>query len=166
MMKKFNKTTITSQAAEEVILNFHPSLVQILVENFLWHLLLILLFWTILPLPYFYWKYIRIRSTSYILTTQRLITKSGVFWKEVNFIELYRVLDIQVERGPLYQFLDFGRTCLGRKPLLLGDIRVFSSDYSHAKIFLSTIPNALGVAEKIRKALNDDKDIKRVLRRD
>ncbi|MEH1823641.1 MAG: PH domain-containing protein [Nostoc sp.] len=166
MMKKINKTTITSQAAESGILNFHPSLVQILVENFLLHLLLIFLFWTILPLPYFYWKYIQIRSTNYILTTQRLITKSGVFWKEVNFIELYRVLDIQVERGPLYQLLDFGRTCLGRKPLLLGDIRVFSSDYSHPKLFLYTIPNALEVAEKIRKAFNDDKDIKRVIRRD
>ncbi|WP_375495623.1 PH domain-containing protein [uncultured Nostoc sp.] len=120
MMKKINKTTITFQAAEEENLKFRPSLVQILIENFLLHLLLILLVWTILPLPYFYGKYIQIRSTSYILTTQRLIIKTGVFWKEVNFIELYRVLDIQVERGPLYQLLDFGRTCLGRKPLLLG----------------------------------------------
>lgn len=152
--------------AEEGILNFHPSIFKIIVENFVWNLLLTLLFWTILPLPYFYWKYIQIRSTRYILTTQRLITKTGVFLKEVNFIELYRVLDIKVERGLLYQLFDFGRTCLGKKPLLLGDIHIFSSDYSHAKLFIFTIPNALGVAEKIRKAFNDDKDIKRVLRRD
>lgn len=165
-MKKTNKGSITSQAAEEGILNFHPSLVKIIMGNLLLNLLLLLLFWTIVPLPYLYWKYIQVRSTNYILTSQRLITKIGVFWKEVNFIELYRVLDIKVERGLLYQLLDFGRTCFGKKPLLLGDIHIFSSDYSHAKLFLFTIPNALGVAEKIRKAFNDDKDIKRVMRRD
>ncbi|MEH1797028.1 PH domain-containing protein [Nostoc sp.] len=165
-MKKINKATIISQAAEEEILNFHPSLFQILIDNFLLHLLLIILIWTILPLPYLYWQYIQVRSTSYVLTTQRLITKTGVSRKEVNFIELYRVLDIQVERGPLYQLLDFAISCLGKKSLLLGDIRIFSSDYSHSKLFLYTIPNALGVAEKIRKAFNDDKDIKRVFRRD
>lgn len=165
-MKNVYKGSMISPAAESGILNFHPSLFKIVVERFLWNLLLIIFAWTILPLPYLYWKFLQIRSTNYILTTQRLITKTGVLWKEVNFIELYRVVDIKVERGFLYQFLDFGRTCLGKKPFLLGDIRIFSSDYSHPKLFLLTIPNALGVAEKIRKAFNDDKDMKRVMRRD
>lgn len=166
MVKKVNKSNMILSAAEEGILNFHPSLFKIVADNFVWNLLLILLIWTILPLPYFYWQYLQVRSTGYILTNQRLITKNGVFLKEVNFLELYRVLDIKVERNLLYQLYDLVRTWCGKRPLLLGDIHIFSSDYSHAKLFLLAIPNALGVAEKIRKAFNDDKDIKRVLRRD
>lgn len=166
MMNKINKSSITAQGLEAGILNFHPHIFKLVVENLLLHLLLILMIWTILPLPYLYWKHLQIRKTKYILTTQRLITKTGVFWQEVNFLELYRVLDIKVERGFLYQLLDFCRKWLRKKPLLLGDIKIFSTDYSHSQLFLYTIPNALGVAEKIRKACNDDKDIKRVMRRD
>ncbi len=163
---KRNAGIITSKTAEYGILEFHPSLVKIFTENLVFNLLLIILFWTIMPLPYLFWKYLQIKSTNYILTSQRLITKTGVFWKEINFVELYRVLDIKVERGLVYQLIDFGRSCLGKKPILLGNIWVFTSDYSHSKLFLDTIPNALGVTEKIRKAMNEDKDIKRVIRRD
>ncbi|MBD2666915.1 hypothetical protein B6N60_04914 [Richelia sinica FACHB-800] len=165
-MKKINQKSRIIRSEEEGILNFYPSLFQIIVENFLGILLLIMLVWTVVPLLYLYWKYLQIRSTSYILTTQRLITRTGFFRKEINFIELYRVLDIKVERGILHQLLDLGRTWLGEKPLLLGDIHIFSSDYTHAKLFLLTIPNALGVTEKIRKAVNDDKDEIGVMRRD
>ncbi|WP_315788310.1 hypothetical protein [Fischerella sp. JS2] len=66
---KRNAGIITSKTAEYGILEFHPSLVNILTENLLLNLLLILLFWTIMPLPYLFWKYLQIKSTNYILTS-------------------------------------------------------------------------------------------------
>jgi hypothetical protein len=92
--------------------------------------------------------------------------RSQVFWKQINFLELTLVSDIQVQRGLLYQIVDIFRSCLHQKPLLLGDLWIFSTDYSHSKIFVDTIPNSLGVAEKVRQATNDEKKFKRVLRRD
>ncbi len=152
--------------AEYGMLEFQTSLLKIISANYLLSLLLIPLVWTILPLAYFFWKYLEIKCTKYILTNERLILKTGVFSQQVNFIEVYRISDIQVRRGFLYQIVDLLRSCLQQKPLLLGDLWIFSSDYSHPRLFLDTIPNCLGVAEKIRQATNDDKHLKRVLRRD
>jgi hypothetical protein len=166
MNNQKHQSNITSQTSEYGILEFHPSLITILHENFWLHLLLVLIIWSLLPIPYFLWKYFQVKSTKYILTNQRLICKTGFIYKQINFIELYRVMDIKVERGFLYQFIDFGISCLRRKTLLLGDIWIFSSDYSDPKLFINTIPNALGVTEKIRQTINEDKEIKRVIRRD
>ncbi|KYC40387.1 hypothetical protein WA1_26605 [Scytonema hofmannii PCC 7110] len=165
MNKKTDNRSII-KTAEYGIIEFRSSLFKILATNFPLNLLLILGIWTFLPILYFLWKYLQVKTSKYILTNQRLILKTGIFWKQINFLELYRVSDIQVQRGLLYQIVDIFRSCLHQKPLLLGDIWIFSTDYSHSRIFLDTIPNSLGVAEKVRQATNDEKDFKRVLRRD
>ncbi|MUG97245.1 PH domain-containing protein [Scytonema sp. UIC 10036] len=165
MNKKTDNRNI-SKTVEYGIIEFRSSLFKLLSAHLLLSLVLISLVWTIFPIPYFFWKYLQIKYSKYILTNQRLILRTGIFWRQINFLELYRVSDIQVQRGLLYQIVDIFRSCLHQKPLLLGDIWIFSTDYSHSQIFLDTIPNSLGVAEKIRQATNEEKDIKRVLRRD
>ena len=44
-------------------------------------------------------KYAYLRSVSYIITNQQIITTAGIFKKTENFFELYRVKDFLVRRN-------------------------------------------------------------------
>ncbi len=52
--------------------------------------------------------WIRVKSCSYRLTTQRLFVRRGWLAKHVNELELYRVKDVLVDQGGLQRLLGYG----------------------------------------------------------
>jgi membrane protein YdbS with pleckstrin-like domain len=52
--------------------------------------------------------WIKVKSCSYRLTTQRLFVRRGWLAKHVNELELYRVKDVVVDQGILQRLLDYG----------------------------------------------------------
>jgi membrane protein YdbS with pleckstrin-like domain len=52
--------------------------------------------------------WIRVKSCSYRLTTQRLFVRRGWLAKHVNELELYRVKDVVVDQGVLQRMLGYG----------------------------------------------------------
>jgi len=52
--------------------------------------------------------WIRVKSCSYRLTTQRLFVRRGWLAKHVNELELYRVKDVVVDQGGLQRLLGYG----------------------------------------------------------
>ena len=155
-----------SHSKEFGILSFKPSLAKLISDNFWLATICIIFIWTGLAVIYFIWKYLEFRYRKYILTNQRLIIRQGVIFKNLHQLELYRVFDYQINRGLLYQSIDLVRGLFRCKPLLLADILLISSDHSHPHLWLTTIPNALGIYEQIRDAVNNDKNDKSVIRRD
>ncbi len=89
-------------------------------------LLLLLLLW------------IRVKSCSYRLTTQRLFVRRGWLAKHVNELELYRVKDVVVDQGGLQRLLCYGA------------ITVLSADDTTPEVDLVGISSPTKVKEMIR----------------
>ncbi|MFZ9967690.1 MAG: PH domain-containing protein, partial [Steroidobacteraceae bacterium] len=56
-----------------------------------------LFFWLVIPLFIILWKWLVIKTTKYEITTERVRTRRGVFNKETEELELYRVRDYRLE---------------------------------------------------------------------
>ena len=89
-------------------------------------LLLLLLLW------------IRVKSCSYRLTTQRLFVRRGWLAKHVNELELYRVKDVVVDQGGLQRLLGYGT------------VTVLSADDTTPEVGLVGISSPTKVKEVIR----------------
>jgi membrane protein YdbS with pleckstrin-like domain len=89
-------------------------------------LLLLLLLW------------IRVKSCSYRLTTQRLFVRRGWLAKHVNELELYRVKDVVVDQAGLQRLLGYGT------------ITVLSADDTTPEVDLVGISSPTKVKEMIR----------------
>jgi uncharacterized membrane protein YdbT with pleckstrin-like domain len=104
----------------------------------------------LLPLIGMLAKFILTRSTVYELTTQRLRKTSGVFSKQLDELELYRVKDSMLEQ-PFWLRL-FG----------LGNVLILSSDATMPDVRINGIADAFDVREKLRLAVEGERDRKRV----
>ncbi len=104
----------------------------------------------LLPLIGMLARYIITRSTVYELTTQRLRKTSGVFNKHLDELELYRVKDSTLEQPFLLRV--FG----------LGNVMIVSSDATMPEVRISGIADAFDVREKLRVAVEGERDRKRV----
>lgn len=115
-------------------------------------LLLIPLLFVVLLLPLIGMlaRFILTRSTVYELTTQRLRKTSGVFSKQLDELELYRVKDSMLEQ-PFWLRL-FG----------LGNVLILSSDATMPGVRINGIADAFDVREKLRLAVEGERDRKRV----
>jgi membrane protein YdbS with pleckstrin-like domain len=82
--------------------------------------------------------WIRVKSYSYRLTTQRLFVRRGWFAKQVNELELYRVKDVVVDQGVLQRVLGYGT------------ITVLAEDETTPQVALLSISNPTQVKEMIR----------------
>ena len=82
--------------------------------------------------------WIRVKSCSYRLTTQRLFVRSGWLAKHVNELELYRIKDVVVDQGVLQRVLGYGT------------ITVLAEDETTPKVDLAGIPRPMEVKETIR----------------
>jgi len=82
--------------------------------------------------------WIRVRSYSYRLTTQRLFARRGWLAKHVNELELYRVKDVVVDQGILQRLLGYGT------------ITVLSDDVSTPQMKLVRVSRPTKVKETIR----------------
>jgi len=95
-------------------------------------------------------KWIQLRSRVYELTTQRIRIRQGVFSKRTDELELYRVKDSTVFE-PFWQRL-FG----------VGNIIVTTNDASTPTLTLEALPNVTDTREKLREAIEECRDRKRV----
>ena len=89
---------------------------------------------------------VNLNSTTYILTNQRIIVKSGLIGKKQEEIELYRVKDIQVKQS------------LKDRALGVGEIKIISTDSTASVLELEDVKNPVEVKEMIRKAVRAEKE--------
>lgn len=136
----------TSNNPEQVIWSGSSSQVR----NLHIYLLCGLFCWLIIPLFYALAKWIQLRSRHYEVTTQRLRIRQGVFSKRTDEMELYRVSDSTVYE-PFWQRF-FG----------VGNIVVTTNDASTPSLTLEALPNAPEIREKLRTAVEECRDRKRV----
>ena len=82
--------------------------------------------------------WIRVKSSSYRLTTQRLFVRRGWLAKHVNELELYRVKDVVVDQAGLQRLLGYGA------------ITVLSADDTTPEVDLVGVSRPTNVKELIR----------------
>lgn len=95
----------------------------------------------VVAIPYAIWRWLVTRNEIYELTTERLRMRRGVFNKELDELELYRVRDSRVEQ-PFWQRL-FG----------LGTITIVSGDATTPVTVIPAIRDAEQVREHLRNCV-------------
>lgn len=95
-------------------------------------------------------RYVLTRSTRYELTSQRLRKTSGILNRKLDELELYRVKDSTLEQPLLLRM--FG----------LGNVTVLSSDATLPLVQISAVNDAYAMREKLRVAVEAERDRKRV----
>jgi membrane protein YdbS with pleckstrin-like domain len=83
--------------------------------------------------------YLHLRAVEYVVTTQRVRVVSGIFSKDIQEIELFRVKDTMAHQSFFLRL--FG----------LGTITVLSGDERHPRLVLSGVPRAVELREKLRE---------------
>jgi membrane protein YdbS with pleckstrin-like domain len=82
--------------------------------------------------------WIRVKSSSYRLTNQRLFVRRGWWSRQVNELELYRVKDVVVDQRSLQRLLGYGT------------IRVLADDDTTPAVDLVRVSRPMKVKEMIR----------------
>lgn len=90
------------------------------------------------------------RATVYELTTQRLKVTSGILTRKLDEVELFRVKDYSMEQPLLLRMLG------------LGNLTLITSDVTCPNVGLEAIPEVNDVREKLRNAVQAERDRKRV----
>lgn len=134
--------TPPARPSETVLWQGRPSQWQ----NFGWFLACLL----ILPIPIAIWKWLVTWNVQISLSSVRLRVKSGVFSKQTEDVELYRIKDWSL-REPLIQRI-FGK----------GTVQVLSSDRSAPDLGLKWISRPDQFVEMLRNAVEAVRDSKRV----
>lgn len=96
------------------------------------------------------WKWLLVQSTGYELTTERFITTKGVLTKVTDTLELYRVLDLRVVQP-------FTLRLVG-----LENVHLVTSDATTEAIVVDFLPSKEKLVERLRKAVEDCRERKRV----
>ncbi len=91
-------------------------------------------------------------ATSYELTDQRLIIRTGILNKKTDEIELYRVKDVTVAYSLINQWVD------------IGAISITSSDPTTQRgtLVLRDIPRARAIREELRTLVDKARQARRV----
>lgn len=90
------------------------------------------------------------KSTTYELTSQRLRIRSGILNRRVDELELYRVKDYAMEQPLLLRLVG------------LGNLTMITSDATNPHVWMKAIPEVETVREKLRTAVQAERDRKRV----
>jgi uncharacterized membrane protein YdbT with pleckstrin-like domain len=90
------------------------------------------------------------KTTSYELTTQRLKITSGILNRKLDELELFRVKDYSMNQ-PLFL-----------RMVKLGNLTLVTSDASSPTVAIRAIPDVETVREKLRSAVQSERDRKRV----
>ena len=83
--------------------------------------------------------YVHLHAVEYVVTTQRVRVVSGIFSKDIQEIELFRVKDTAAHQSFFLRL--FG----------LGAITILSGDERQPRIVLSGIPHAFELRERLRQ---------------
>ena len=105
-----------------------------------------------LLIPVVMWlvRWILTKTLAYELTSQRLKIASGIFNRKLEELELYRVKDYSMDQ-PLFL-----------RMLGLGNLTMVTSDASTPKVAIMAISDVEDVREKLRTAVQNERDRKRV----
>jgi uncharacterized membrane protein YdbT with pleckstrin-like domain len=101
-------------------------------------ILLGLFFWLVIPLFVILWKWLVVKNMKYELTTERLRMRHGVFNKNLDELELYRVRDYKLDQPFFLRIFS------------LGNIVLQTSDRSHPTVVIQAIPDAENLREQLR----------------
>jgi len=101
-------------------------------------ILLGLFFWLVIPLFVILWKWLVVKNTKYELTTERLRMRHGVFNKNTDELELYRVRDYKLHQPFFLRMFS------------LGNIVLQTSDKSHPHVVLKAISDGENLREQLR----------------
>jgi uncharacterized membrane protein YdbT with pleckstrin-like domain len=104
----------------------------------------------VIPFLLAFWKWLRIKTTKYHLTTERLQLTTGILSRKTEDLELYRVKDYHIYEPFLMRL--FG----------LADVILNTMDEQNATIYLKAIPDGKGLRDQIRKHVELCRDRKRV----
>ncbi len=89
---------------------------------------------------------LRAKSTHYRITSQRIVVETGLFSKQLNQIDLYRIVDYSVERP-------FAQRLLGT-----GNVVVETLDKTSPELRLQALKtDVVGLYEKLRVATEKEK---------
>jgi hypothetical protein len=88
---------------------------------------------------------VRLNTTTYTITSQRIMVKTGLIGKNVEEIELLRVRDLSVTQSIMDRMLG------------IGSLTVFSDDASAPQLLFRKIHDAQTVKDVLRKAVRDEK---------
>lgn len=105
-----------------------------------------------LIVPLFMWiiRWWMTKSTSYELTTQRLKMASGILNRKLDELELFRVKDYAMDQP------------LALRMVGLGNLTLITSDATSPTVAIRAISNVEEVREKLRTAVQSERDRKRV----
>ena len=104
----------------------------------------------IVPIFIALWHFLKVRSHQYELTSERLKITDGIFSKNIEALELYRVKDVSLSQP--FSMRIFG----------LENIRLVTSDHTTPQIDLDHISQKIGLADKIRSCVEKRRDQKGV----
>jgi membrane protein YdbS with pleckstrin-like domain len=91
-------------------------------------------------------RMLKLRCMRYVITEESMQIESGILFKDVDNIDMFRISDVNLKQGVFQRFLG------------IGDIIVESSDKSLPSAVLKNIPDPRVAFEKVRKAaLSADK---------
>ena len=95
----------------------------------------------VLPILYSIYLFLDTYNTTCELTSQRLRISSGILNREINEMELYRVIDYRIEQ-PLFLRI-FG----------LSNIYIDTSDNSDPFVFINAVSNSQNLIDTIRNSV-------------
>ncbi|KWX70479.1 PH domain-containing protein [Paenibacillus jilunlii] len=88
---------------------------------------------------------VRLNTTTYTITSQRIMVKTGLIGKDVEEIELLRVNDFSVDQS------------IPQRILGIGTLTIFSDDASSPQLLLHRIRHPQTVKDVLRQAVRDEK---------
>ncbi|MDZ4861622.1 MAG: PH domain-containing protein [Candidatus Hydrogenedentes bacterium] len=109
-----------------------------------------LTFFLVVPIFIAFWYWLKTRSDVYEMTTERILHSTGVFSRNTDTLELYRVKDIHVDQ-PL--FLRIFKRC---------NILLNTSDHTTPIFVLPAMPFGAGIQDHLRTHVEKRRDEKRV----
>lgn len=127
---------------EETLWTGRPSQVA----NLMFFMVNILFIWLVLPIFFIIGRFLSTRFTNYELTSNRLITKSGVLKRHHDEVELYRIRDYKITQ-PFFLRL-FG----------LSHLDIYTADKTQDKLVLRAIKDA----EKVRRIMRENVERRRI----
>jgi uncharacterized membrane protein YdbT with pleckstrin-like domain len=92
----------------------------------------------VVPIPFAFWRWLKVKYTILKLTDQRIIMSEGVFNKTTSEIELYRVRDVAVEE-PFFMRI-FG----------LGHVQIYATDEATSRVVLAAYKNPHWLKDQVR----------------
>jgi len=103
-----------------------------------------------LPAMITFWHLLTVQHTEYEITTERIITYTGIFSRTIDELELYRIKDFRIQQP-------FHLRVMG-----LANIVLLTSDLTSPKLVIHAIPNARTLLDQIRELVEYRRDAKGV----